>query len=143
MAMTHFVLRQTCLKSFFYKQKNQKANETCIYIWVQFTLLIIAPLLSITIFYTAIAVILRIQTKALAGTHPNVQRHAMRETKPLRRQSHYNNGAWYLGAVLPLCFYTHLAAFHPILEAFLCHSESTSFYDDFLAFNTYLPPSIE
>ena len=72
---------ETNLESFFHNQKTQKANETYMFVWVQFTLLIIAPLLVITILYTAIAVNLRIQKKALAGTPPNIQRHAMKKRR--------------------------------------------------------------
>ena len=127
--MTHFVLRQTLmLEIFFCNQNTQKANETWLYIWVQFTLLSTAPLLSVTILYSDIAVNLRIRESQ--------SRHPCKCTTTCYEKtetSYYNNGAWYLGAVLPLCFSTHFAAFHPILEAFLCHSESTTFYDDFLA----------
>ena len=69
---------ETNLASFL---NNQKVNEAYKFIWVQVTLLILAPLLVMTILYTVIAVNLRIQKKVLAGTPPNVQRHAMKKRR--------------------------------------------------------------
>ena len=56
---------------------SQKTNAT--YIWLQFSLFIIAPLVVITVLYTAIAITLKIQRKALAGTPSNAQRHATKK----------------------------------------------------------------
>ena len=77
------VCAETKLESFLNNpQKTQKVNEAYKFIWVQVTLLILAPLLVITILYTVIAVNLRIQKKALAGTQPpNVQRHTMKKRR--------------------------------------------------------------
>ena len=51
------------------------------YIWFQFALFSIAPLLVTTVLYTAIAITLKLQKRALAGTPPNAQRHVMKKRK--------------------------------------------------------------
>ena len=58
-----------------------KNSAIVAYIWFQFVLLIIAPLVVTTILYTAIAITLKIQKKALAGTPPNAQRNAMKKRR--------------------------------------------------------------
>ena len=56
-------------------------SATVAYIWFQFVLLIIAPLVVTTILYTAITITLQMQKKALAGTPPNAQRNAMKKRR--------------------------------------------------------------
>ena len=51
------------------------------YVWFQFVLLIIAPLVVTTVLYTAIAITLKMQKKALAGTPSNAQRHATKKRR--------------------------------------------------------------
>ena len=55
------------------------------YVWFQFVLLIIAPLVVTTVLYTAIAITLILQKRALASTPPNAQRNAMKKrTKAIK-----------------------------------------------------------
>ena len=58
-----------------------KNSAAAAYIWFLFALLIIAPLVVTTILYTAIAITLQMQKKALAGTPPNAQRHATKKRR--------------------------------------------------------------
>ena len=58
-----------------------KNSAIVAYIWFQFALLIIAPLLVTTVLYTAIAITLKLQKRALAGTPPNAQRNAMKKRR--------------------------------------------------------------
>ena len=58
---------------------NNKAYMT--YHSLQFSLFIIAPFFVITVLYTAIAIFLNRQKKALAGTPSNAQRHATRKRR--------------------------------------------------------------
>ena len=51
------------------------------FIWVQVTVLVLAPLLVVAILYTVIAINLRIQKKAFAGAPSNVQRRAMKKRR--------------------------------------------------------------
>jgi len=73
---------ETNLESFLTNlQKTQKVNETYMFIWVQVTVVVPAPLLVMTILHTVIAINLRLQKKAFAGTPSNVQRHAMKKRR--------------------------------------------------------------
>ncbi|XP_078353554.1 QRFP-like peptide receptor [Oculina patagonica] len=66
----------TNIGSFFTNQMAINAH-----FWLQLTLFIFAPLLLITILYTAIAISLKRQSKALADTAPNVQRHSLKKRR--------------------------------------------------------------
>jgi len=68
------VCAETNMESFLF---DKKANVT--YLWLQFSLFIIAPLVVITVLYTAIAITLKMQDKTLAGTPSNAQRHATKK----------------------------------------------------------------
>ncbi|XP_078353904.1 QRFP-like peptide receptor [Oculina patagonica] len=58
---------------------NQEAGTG--YNWLYLTFQFIAPLFLITILYTAIAISLKRQSKALADTAPNVQRHSLKKRR--------------------------------------------------------------
>ncbi|XP_078353547.1 growth hormone secretagogue receptor type 1-like [Oculina patagonica] len=58
---------------------NQEAISA--YYWLQWTFFAIAPLLIITILYSAIAIVLKSQSKALADTAPNVQSHSLKKRR--------------------------------------------------------------
>ena len=59
---------ETNMESFLF---DKETNVT--YLWLQFSLFIIAPLVVMTVLYTAIAVSLKMQRKALADTSSNAQ----------------------------------------------------------------------
>ena len=65
------------------------------YLWLQLTFSIFAPLFIISILYIAIAVTLKRQSKVLADTAPNMQRHSLKK----RRQ------AIYMAFVIVVMFY--------------------------------------
>lgn len=64
----------TNMESFLF---DKETNVT--YLWLQFSLFIIAPLVVMTVLYTAIAVSLKMQRKALADTPSNAQQHATKK----------------------------------------------------------------
>ena len=70
------VCAETSSESFF---SSQKANPT--YVWFQYSLLIIGPLVVITFLYTVIAISLKMQQKALSGTPSNAQRNALKKRR--------------------------------------------------------------
>ena len=67
---------ETNMESFLFDDKD---NEK--YLWLQFSLFIITPVVVTTVLYTAIAISLKLQKKALAGTPSNAQRHALRKRR--------------------------------------------------------------
>ena len=67
---------ETNMESFL---SNNNAYGT--YLWLQFCLFIIVPLVVITVLYTAIAIILNMRKKALAGLASNAQRHATKKRR--------------------------------------------------------------
>jgi len=67
---------ETNMESFLFDDKD---NEK--YLWLQFSLFIITPVVVTTFLYTAIAISLKLQKKALAGTPSNAQRHALRKRR--------------------------------------------------------------
>ena len=70
-----------CVESNMKSYLLNKNSAIVAYIWFQFALLIVAPLVVTTVLYTAIAITLKMQKRALAGTPPNAQRHAMKKRK--------------------------------------------------------------
>jgi len=67
---------ETNFESFLF---DEKTNMT--YLWLQFSLFNTAPLVVITVLYTAIAITLNRQDKALAGAPSNAQRHATKKRR--------------------------------------------------------------
>lgn len=67
---------ETNMESFLLDDKD---NEK--YLWLQFSLFIITPVVVTTVLYTAIAISLKKQRKALAGTPSNAQRNALRKRR--------------------------------------------------------------
>ena len=72
----HTVYAETNMESFL---SNNNAYGT--YLWLQFCLFIIVPLVVITVLYTAIAITLTMRKKALAGLASNAQRHATKKRR--------------------------------------------------------------
>ena len=73
---------ETNMESFLF---DKKANVA--FLWLQFSLFIIAPLVVITILYIAIAITLKLQKKALSGTPSNAQRHATEKRRQAIKMS--------------------------------------------------------
>ena len=73
---------ETNMESFLF---DKKANVT--YLWLQFSLFIIAPLVVITVLYNVIAVTLQMKRKALEGTPSNAKRHATKKRRQAIKMS--------------------------------------------------------
>ena len=70
-----------CVESNMESYLINKNSAMVAYIWFLFALLIITPLVVTTVLYTAIAITLKMQKKALAGTPSNAQRHATKKRR--------------------------------------------------------------
>ncbi|XP_078382433.1 G-protein coupled receptor 83-like [Oculina patagonica] len=110
---------------------NQKANAA--YDWLRTTFFAIAPLFLITILYTAVAIALKMQNKALVDTAPNVQQESLKK----RRQ------AIQMSAVIVVLFYICVIPFiffHSLVQLMKLSCSFLRFFE-FLAYFMYFSSS--